>query len=325
MSTQMNGITPLLDTRPVIEQRTIDPVALKSIYVSLVIGSFGNSAQGDLEEIATEADKECLTITKRLLVNEKGSPAAPLARIQSADNELRTWLKKRAFNSMFRRGVYRAPYTLLDSIVARFEQHYAERHGPGGLIDQLVDEYPSLIAEAERRLRKQFRAADYMDTSKLRGSFSMKWSLFTLDTPLALQSIRKDLFANEREKAAQDVMDEVEMIRSALRLELKELTSHMVERLSGTDDKGKPKIFRESMLGNIREFLALFQSRNLADDAELAVLVKNAEAAVAGVSTEDLRESASVRKTTREAFSQIQLTLDGMMQNRPQRSITFED
>jgi hypothetical protein len=324
MSTQTNGITPLQDTL-LIEQRTIDPIALKSIYISLVIGTFGNSAQGDLEEIETNSDKECLTITKRLLVNDKGNPAAPLAAIMASDNELRNWLKKRAFQSMFRRGVYRAPYTLLDSIVGRFKQHYKERHGPGGLIDQLVDQYPALRDEAERRLRKQWRAADYMDADKLRATFTMRWKLFVMDTPLALAAISADMLADERGKAAKDVMDEVDMIKSALRLELKELTSHMVERLSGTDDKGKPKIFRESMLGNIREFLALFEARNLADDGELAALVANARAAVSGVSTEDLRESVNVRRTTREAFAKIQLSLDGMMQSKPQRSITFED
>jgi hypothetical protein len=324
MSTQTSSNLNLPDLRPAVQQMIVDPIALKSVYVSLALGTFGNSAQADMEEIETQSDKDCLTVTKRLLVNDKGAPAAELAAILSADNELRIWLKKRTFTSMFRRGVYRAPYTLLDSICERFDLHEKERQGPGGLVDQLIDAYPRLQANAERQLRKQWRASDYMDADRLRKTFTMKTLLFQLDTPLALATIRKDMYASERAKAAQVVMDEVEIIRQTLRLELKELTSHMVERLSGTDDKGKPKIFRESMLGNIREFLSLFESRNLADDGELSILVKNARDAVAGVSTEDLRESANVRKTTRDAFAQIQLSLDGMMQAKPARSIRFD-
>jgi hypothetical protein len=142
---------------------------------------------------------------------------------------------------------------------------------------------------------------------------------------MALAAIEADMLEEEREKIAGMVRDEVTLIQQALRSEMRDLIDHMVERLTGTDEKGRPKIFRESLLGNVREFFALFEARNLTDDRPLKKLVDQARGLLQGVNTDDLRDSSQTRQAIRTAFSGIQQTLSGMIVSKPGRSITFED
>ena len=54
-----------------------------------------------------------------------------------------------------------------------------------------------------------------------------------------------------------------------------ELVQHLVERLQPGAD-GKPKVFRDSLVRGMEEWLSDFSARNLAQDGELSSLVERA-------------------------------------------------
>ena len=53
--------------------------------------------------------------------------------------------------------------------------------------------------------------------------------------------------------------DAVQPAEGAFVAELSSIVAHLTERLSGHED-GKPKVFRDSAVGNLREFFERFQS-----------------------------------------------------------------
>ena len=54
--------------------------------------------------------------------------------------------------------------------------------------------------------------------------------------------------------------------------ELSRLVGHLSERLAGAED-GRPKVFRDSAVGNLREFFERFKALNVGSSAELDRLV----------------------------------------------------
>jgi hypothetical protein len=64
--------------------------------------------------------------------------------------------------------------------------------------------------------------------------------------------------------------------------ELSKLVSHLMGRLSGTED-GKPKIFRDSAVENLTEFFNRFRQLNVRSNEQLDGLVNDAHRIVRGV------------------------------------------
>ena len=89
----------------------------------------------------------------------------------------------------------------------------------------------------------------------------------------------------------------VRMAEDAFTSELSQLVAHLAERLSGADD-GKPKIFRDSAISNLREFFARFQQLGVRSNAELDALVESAQRIVRGVEPQQLRDQADFAETS---------------------------
>ena len=64
------------------------------------------------------------------------------------------------------------------------------------------------------------------------------------------------------------INEAVRMDEEAFTSELAQLISHLTERLSGRED-GKPRIFRDSAIGNLQEFFERFQDLNVRSNEEL--------------------------------------------------------
>ena len=78
--------------------------------------------------------------------------------------------------------------------------------------------------------------------------------------------------------------------------ELGSLVSHLAERLSGEAD-GKPKVFRDTAVTNLTEFLERFQRLSIGTDESLEQLVEQARSLVTGIVPEDLRQRDTLRHT----------------------------
>ncbi len=110
------------------------------------------------------------------------------------------------------------------------------------------------------------------------------------------------------------------MAEEAFTTELAKLVSHLTERITGQED-GKPKIFRDSAVENLKEFFDRFKTLNVRSNEQLDELVEQAQRVIRGVEPQKLRESADLRQRVATQLSGVQSVLDGLLVDRPRRNI----
>jgi hypothetical protein len=307
----------------------------KALVLVISFGRFGNhkKMQADIQEQMIEAlereeqaetdenkkadqherRRAMISARKQLLISPE------LEAIATFDRETDKMLKLNCVDSSLLKGAYFVPLAKVEPITLKLERRMTER---SILIDAFCSAYETRVLEAQGPLGTAWDLRNYRKNA--RGTFRMEWRWLTMDVPGRLKEISASVFEQEREKAAKMWADALDSARQLLRENMRELVSHMVDRLQPEAD-GKPKVFRNSMLANINGFLDTFNSRNITDDAELQELVTNARKLLSGVEPADLRENDSTRNFVQKQFAAIQLTLDGMVQAKPQRRITFAD
>ena len=115
------------------------------------------------------------------------------------------------------------------------------------------------------------------------------------------------------------------MAEQAFLEEFAKLVGHLTERISGVGEDGKPKVFRDSAVGNLGEFFERFKSLNVRSNDQLDALVAQAQQAVRGVGARDLRDNDDLRQRVASQLSGVQSALDGMLVDRPRRKIIRPD
>ncbi|EGF29900.1 hypothetical protein RBWH47_02242 [Rhodopirellula baltica WH47] len=112
----------------------------------------------------------------------------------------------------------------------------------------------------------------------------------------------------------------VKLAEQAFADELEQLVTHLGERLRGDGD-GSPKVFRDTAVTNLTEFLDRFQRLNIRSDDQLDRLVADARRIVGGVVPQQLREQSELRQRVATELSRVEASLEGWMTERPRRSI----
>ena len=189
----------------------------------------------------------------------------------------------------------------LQEAVATLDAHYAE-----------------LKAAARRRLGRLFNAADY--PTSMRGMFDVSYDFPSVEPPDYLRQLSPQLYQQEAQRVAARFDQAIELAEQAFTEELSKLVSHLSERLSGTDD-GKPKVFRDSAVENLREFFDRFRHLNVRSSQQLDELVVQAQRVVSGVQPQTLRDNQSLRQRVATQLSSVQSVLDGLLLDRPRRNI----
>jgi len=189
----------------------------------------------------------------------------------------------------------------LDEAVSRLDEHFAE-----------------LKSAARRRLGRLFNAADYPDS--LRNLFAVTWDFPSVEPPPYLQQLNPALYQQECQRVAQRFDEAVRIAEETFIAELAKLVSHLTERLSGTEDS-KPKVFRDSALGNLTEFFRRFRQLNVRSSEQLDQLVADAQRIVRGIEPQALRDDDGLRQHVATEMSRVQSVLDGMLVDRPRRAI----
>lgn len=287
----------------------------RAVCINISFERFGTTKKVNGALVEVDADKELIRTSKTLLQCDQ------LKAICQLDTSARGYLKSRCLPSPFRSGIYLLPVDLLQEVEYRLRAFKTEREG---LVSEFAAAYELLVEDARTRLRALFDDSDYPSTDALARSFGMSWNYVTFGVPGQLRRISKELFARESAKAAAQWTEALSDVQRLLRVSMTELVDHMVDRLT-PDKRGKRKVFRDSIVGNVRDFLSVFDARNITDDTELRALVERARGLLTNVNAADLRKSNDVRSAVRDGFAAIRDQLDTMVTDRPIRPITFED
>ena len=185
-------------------------------------------------------------------------------------------------------------------------------------VDQLNDHYAELVDAARQRLGSLFNAGDYPDS--LIGLFDIAWDFPSVEPPDYLRRLNPQLYEQEAQRVAARFDQAVQLAEQAFMEELSAVVSHLTERLAGDDD-GKPKVFRESAVTNLTDFFARFRQLNVRSNEQLDELVERAQQIVRGVQPQQLRDNQSLRQEIGTQLSGVQSVLDGLLVDRPRRSI----
>jgi hypothetical protein len=290
-----------------------------TVCIDLQITSPGVRRKLDVKRLNVEADREMIHAGKDII------ESAAMQPIWNRDGRMRDRLKSRAVPvSMLRPGLYLVPVQLIPQIEREMEQYQSEREE---LIDAFFARYPELIAAARERLEPQglFDADDYPPAEQLRRAFAVRLRYLTFNVPAALEQVNRRLFERERERAEREWQEAVTEIREALRLGFADLVGKMVNRLGETKN-GTRKALRDDALEEMNDFLAIFEARNLTNDAELSRLVTAARNVMNGLSVDALRgkNSAALRQDVRRDFEQLGAKLETLVKPAGRR-VRFDD
>lgn len=182
----------------------------------------------------------------------------------------------------------------------------------------LDDHFDELKNAASRRLGSLFNPGDY--PVSLSGLFGIAWEYPSVEPPNYLQQLDPQLYEQECRRVSSRFDEAVQLAEAAFVGELNQLVSHLAERLSGQED-GRPKVFRDTAIENLRQFFARFQQLNIRSNSDLEDLVEQAQQILSGVEPQRLRDDSVRRQQVASQLAGVQATLDGLMVDRPRRSI----
>jgi hypothetical protein len=112
----------------------------------------------------------------------------------------------------------------------------------------------------------------------------------------------------------------VRLAEEAFLGEFARLVAHLTERLSAGPD-GQRKVFRDSAVTNLTEFFQRFGQLNVRSNAQLDELVAQAQQVVQGLGPQQLREDQPLRQQVASQLAGVQSILDGLLVDRPRRSL----
>lgn len=199
-----------------------------------------------------------------------------------------------------------------DAQMQEFQEELADA------VRSLDEHYVELKSAARDRLGTLYNPADYPDS--LVGLFSIQHDFPSVEPPDYLRQLNPALYEQQCQRMQGRFDEAVRMAEEAFTAELGKLVSHLTERLSGTED-GKPKVFRDSAVGNLTEFFERFRDLNVRSDEQLDALVTDAQRIVRGVRPQQLRDNEGLRRHVASELSAVQSVLDGLLVDRPRRNI----
>jgi hypothetical protein len=194
----------------------------------------------------------------------------------------------------------------------QFQEELAEA------VETLDRRYHELKTTARQRLGSLFNASDYPES--LRGAFAVEFDFPSVEPPDYLRQLNPQLYEEECQRVQSRFDEAVRLAEETFTAELAKLVSHLTERLSGQED-GKPKIFRDSAIENLTEFIGRFRELNVRSSEQLDQLVAQAQRTIRGVEPQALRDNAGLRQHVATEMSRVQSVLDGLLVDRPRRNI----
>ena len=277
-------------------------------------GRFGIERKADMSQVSVEADKNMLKMTKQLLDSPEYEA---ICKHQAAT---RRALRKKS-----------VPLAILESAmlfhvneIENISKYIATREAEEQeLVNQFCEVYEMRREEARTRLNGQFDPANYPSVEVVRSMFYTKTRWVQFGIP---DNLPEKIFQEEKEKAEKAWAEATDVITQTLRESFMRLISYASERLKIVPGE-KPPVFRNSLIDNIKEFIATFNSRNLTNDAELEKLVTRASELLARFmgDADIVRKNLDVRKYVQEQFEEISKTLDTMLINQPSRKFSFDE
>ena len=136
-----------------------------------------------------------------------------------------------------------------------------------------------------------FRLEDYPGTEALQGKFAIRYRI--VPVPDA-RHFMADLAQGETERVKRDIEQQVRTRLNDAQRDLYRRLGEAVERVGERlreDENGKPLVFRDSLIENIRELVDVVPRLNIFADDDLTMLCREVKDKFAGIEPDALRPS----------------------------------
>lgn len=276
----------------------------KTLLLAIDFGRFGNSRKLRDDQYEVEADKT-YTGAERKRLRSKA-----LAAIRNFDNATRRWVEAKTLPALIKPGIYRLPKDKLSEVLTELVARKA--HRTSVLVEKFRAEYEADVAQARKDLNGLFDPDDYPPVDAAVAEFDMTWRFLSSGVPDNLRAIDPAVHMEEQTKYAEHLVEAQKAYTSLLRVAMADLVDHLVAMLQPLPDGRKRRVFAAGF-DNLSEFLKEFPSRNVAEDAELAALAKQAERMLSGVVIDDVRDDEKTRQYVFDQFATIKGTLDTLV------------
>lgn len=293
-----------------------EDVLSKALVLSVSIGKLGIRRTLRKDQVDVDADKDLIAASKKLI----DSPEYDA--ISTLDSEIRNWLYSRCLKTKWLKdGMYLAPLAAIEMIDAQVQAFAARR---AELVQAFMARYDKAREDAATRLRTVFSERDYPSAAEAARKFYFEWEYITVAPP-SEGAVSREIYERESAKIQGRMAQAAEEITYAMRDAMKQLVSNLADRLSGEREGGKPKIFRDSAITNITDFLDTFAARNICNDSELEKLVAQARQVLNGVTPDQLRKQEPLREIVAKQMASINEALGELTKDAPIRAIEFDD
>lgn len=231
-----------------------------------------------------------------------------LAEIGKARSRFRRWLANRTIGcAMLRGGTALVPLALVEEVVTGIDAYKLE---DAALVEKLIGRYEALMADAKARLLSHYSDADYQTAEQVRAAYGITYRFISFNVPAALEQQHKEIYEREMARVQAECVEAGAEIRQALREAAAGMFEHMADRMGTDPATGKPKIFRDSIVTQMQDFLTTFAARDLTGDTALADLMAKAKALLAGVTPENLRKQETTRERVLVGAASILAQMD---------------
>lgn len=171
--------------------------------------------------------------------------------------------------------------------------------------------FPSLLASAPSRLGALFKASDYPDAGEIRERFAMR--VRTLNMPDATdfrvdmsdaqaRAIRAELEAESRAALAQAMDTAWQRVADVCGRMVERLNAYKPATAKGSKSEG---VFRDSLVENVRDLVAVLPAFNLTADPTLAEVAERMRDELCAADAADLRDDVALRERTAAAAAEI--------------------
>ena len=176
---------------------------------------------------------------------------------------------------------------------------------------RFIEDYDDNIDQARLDLGKLFRIEDYPSKEALQGRFGIRYRI--VPVPDADHFMAK-LASDDTERVKRDIESQnAERLHDAVG-DLYRRLGEAVERVSQRlceDDQGKPLVFRDTMIANIRDLVDVVPRLNIFGDDELARLCQQVKDKIADADPDTLRPSPRFNPNVRR---QVKRDADALME-----------
>ena len=201
-------------------------------------------------------------------------------------------------------------YFELTAKMREFEQAFTRQ------VEEFLAVYPSYIEQVRPEVNGLFREEDYPSAEKLRNKFGVRLEVLPIPSG---EDFRVTLSEEEQARVAHEIDENVRQSLQRgtedLWVRLKEVVSHMVERLKEPESR-----FHASLVTNVCELVDLLPRLNVNQDEELNRFAEEIRDRLCGFTARGLKKNEILRVATVNDAAQILTEMDAVLREREQSS-----